>query len=213
MADMSFDTDGRFQRARYETIKRLIDIFVSFSLIMIAAPVIILCAICIRIDSKGPVFFGQERTGKGGRRFKMWKMRTMVVNADELKEQLREYSQLRYPDFKLENDPRITRVGGFLRKTSLDELPQLFNVLKGDMSLVGPRPTSFESSTYSLWQTARLRVKPGITGLWQISGRSDIEFDDRSRLDIAYIWNRSLWLDLKIIVKTVGVVFNRDGAY
>ena len=116
-------------------------------------------------------------------------------------------------DFKITNDPRVTRVGRILRKTSLDELPQIFNVIKGDMSLVGPRPTSFDVSTYKLWHTERLEVLPGLTGLWQVSGRSDLDFDERLRLDIAYIERQSLWLDIQILIRTVTVVFTQDGAY
>ena len=129
-----------------------------------------------------------------------------------MKEDLQHLNELSFPDFKISDDPRITRVGRFLRKTSLDELPQLFNVLKGDMSLVGPRPTSFGVETYSLWHTARLDVKPGITGLWQILGRSSIDFDERLRLDIAYIRNRCLTLDIKILFRTIGSVLKRNGA-
>lgn len=143
----------------------------------------------------------------------MFKFRTMVQNADELKVKYAHLNQLQWPDFKVADDPRVTRIGKFLRKTSLDEIPQIFNVLRGDMSLVGPRPTSFDVSTYDLWHTERLEVTPGITGLWQISGRSDLEFDDRLRLDIEYIETRSLWLDLKILLKTVGAVIRPRGAY
>jgi lipopolysaccharide/colanic/teichoic acid biosynthesis glycosyltransferase len=136
----------------------------------------------------------------------------MVRNSEELKAQYMHLNELTFPDFKISNDPRVTRVGRFLRKTSLDELPQIFNVLKGDMSLVGPRPTSFAASTYSLWHTARLDAKPGITGLWQVSGRSELDFDDRLRLDIAYLRNRSLWLDLRILLRTIGCVVSTRGA-
>jgi lipopolysaccharide/colanic/teichoic acid biosynthesis glycosyltransferase len=169
--------------------------------------------IMIKLDSPGPIFYIQQRTGKGGRRFNMLKLRTMVVGAEELKQELQHLNQLSYPDFKMADDPRITRAGRFFRKTSLDELPQLINVLKGDMSLVGPRPTSFSSSTYNLWHTARLQVIPGITGLWQISGRSSIDFDDRSRLDIAYIRNRSIGMDFRILLRTINSVVSKDGAY
>jgi len=142
----------------------------------------------------------------------MYKFRTMVPNAEELKSQYAHLNELQWPDFKITNDPRITRIGRFLRKTSLDELPQLFNVLKGDMSLVGPRPTSFGPETYKLWQTSRLDVKPGLTGLWQIIGRAQLEFDDRLRLDIAYIERASLWFDINILVRTVAAVFEQRGA-
>lgn len=150
----------------YELSKRLIDCALASLLIWIAAPTILICAILIKLDSPGPVFFFQDRTGKGGRRFRLCKLRTMVVDADELKEKLQKFNKLSYPDFKMENDPRITRVGNFLRKTSLDELPNLFNIFAGNMSFVGPRPTSFAAETYKTWQTARLSVLPGITGLW-----------------------------------------------
>ena len=139
------------------------------------------------------------RTGQGGIRFRMFKFRTMFTNAEDLKEDYLHLNQLTWPDFKISDDPRVTRVGHLLRKTSLDELPQLLNVLKGDMSLVGPRPTSFDASTYDLWHTERLEVMPGITGLWQISGRGDVDFDERLRMDVEYIERQSIWLDLWII--------------
>jgi len=142
----------------------------------------------------------------------MYKFRTMVRNAEELKAGLAHLNVLPPPDFKIPKDPRITRVGMILRQTSLDELPQLFNVLRGDMSLVGPRPTSFEPTTYSLWHTRRLEVTPGITGLWQLKGRNLTTFDERLRLDIEYIEHRSFWLDLKILLQTVPAVFRRSGA-
>ena len=196
----------------YEQAKRFTDLCLGGFIFIAMLPVFALCIIAIKLGSKGPVFFLQVRTGKGGRRFKMYKFRTMVVNAIELKEKYLHLNTLTYPDFKVPNDPRITRVGKFLRRTSLDELPQLLNVLKGEMSLVGPRPTSFCSSTYDLWQTERLGVTPGITGLWQVSGRANIDFDDRNRLDIEYIKNQSFWYDIKILFKTFSCVFKRDGA-
>jgi lipopolysaccharide/colanic/teichoic acid biosynthesis glycosyltransferase len=157
--------------------------------------------------------FFQMRTGKGGRPFKMFKFRSMVKNAEAMKKQLMHLNELQWPDFKITNDPRITRVGRILRKTSLDELPQIFNVLRGEMSLVGPRPTSFSASTYALWQTERLDVVPGITGLWQVYGRASTEFDDRLRLDIAYIEHRCIWLDIQIMFRTVGAVLHARGAH
>jgi lipopolysaccharide/colanic/teichoic acid biosynthesis glycosyltransferase len=137
----------------------------------------------------------------------------MVKNAEELKLTYAHLNELTWPDFKITDDPRVTSIGRLLRKTSLDELPQIINVLKGDMSLVGPRPTSFEASTYDLWHTERLEVLPGITGLWQVNGRSDLDFDDRLGLDIAYIENQSLWLDIEILFRTVAAVFSQRGAY
>ncbi len=143
----------------------------------------------------------------------MFKFRTMVQNAEELKKELAHLNQLNWPDFKAADDPRITRVGAFLRKTSLDELPQLLNVIRGDMSLVGPRPTSFHANTYDLWHTERLEVVPGITGIWQVSGRSDVDFDERVRLDREYIRRQSIMLDLKILFLTISAVVLRRGAY
>lgn len=191
--------------------------FMDLSLVLIALPfwlpVIGIIALVIRVTSPGaPVMFKQLRTGKGGQRFHMYKFRSMVPNAEELKAKYAHLNELQWPDFKITNDPRITAIGRFLRKTSLDELPQLFNVLRGEMSLVGPRPTSFGPETYKLWHTERLDVVPGLTGLWQILGRAQLEFDDRLRLDIAYIERRSIWLDIMILVKTVGSVIERKGA-
>lgn len=196
----------------YAIAKRALDIVVSLASLPIVIPILALCALAICIDSPGAPFFSQLRTGRGGRRFPMYKLRTMVKNAAELKQKYAHLNELAWPDFKITNDPRVTRVGRFLRRTSLDELPQIFNVLRGDMSLVGPRPTSFAADTYSLWHTARLEVKPGLTGLWQISGRAELQFDDRLRLDIAYIRNRCLLLDCALLAGTVGAVFTGRGA-
>jgi lipopolysaccharide/colanic/teichoic acid biosynthesis glycosyltransferase len=198
--------------AAYRSLKRAMDFGIGLIALPPALLMMAVCAVAIKVDSRGPVFFAQMRTGKGGRRFKMYKLRTMVRNAEEMKTKLGHLNALSYPDFKIVNDPRITRVGRFLRKTSLDELPQIFNVLRGNMSLVGPRPTSFSAAKYSLWHTARLEAKPGITGLWQISGRSELDFDERLRLDIAYLRHRSLWLDVKILFRTIGAVFSARGA-
>ena len=200
-------------RPGYERIKRVVDLTICLMALPFIFPVLLVCALLIWLDDPGPVFFKQLRTGKGGSRFPMYKFRTMVTNAEELKIQYAHLNELTWPDFKMTNDPRVTRVGKILRKTSLDELPQIINVLKGDMSLVGPRPTSFDVSTYSLPHTERLEVLPGITGLWQISGRSDIDFDQRLLLDIEYIERRSLWFDLQILFGTVAAVFKQEGAY
>lgn len=183
---------------------------------MILPPVLfvmMVCSIAIIVENGFPVFFCQERTGVGGRRFRMFKFRTMVNNADELKRKYAHLNELTWPDFKISDDPRVTHVGRFLRRTSLDELPQLLNVLKGDMSLVGPRPTSFKAETYDLWQTERLEVTPGITGLWQVSGRSDVDFDERSRMDIEYIENQSFLYDIRILMLTVMAILSKRGAY
>lgn len=196
----------------YTRIKRVVDLIICLAVLPVVAVVILLCIIAIKIDSRGPAMFAQHRTGRAGRRFRMWKLRTMVQNADALKAKYAHLNELTWPDFKISKDPRITRVGRLLRKTSLDELPQIFNVIAGDMSLVGPRPTSFSADTYRLWHTARLEVQPGITGLWQISGRNELDFDDRLRLDVAYIRNRSLSLDAAILFRTVGSVASGRGA-
>lgn len=171
------------------------------------------CGVLIWLTGGRPILFMQERTGKAGRRFKLYKFRTMVKDATELKSQLIDQNDFSGPDFKIAKDPRITRLGAFLRKYSLDELPQIINVLKGDMSLVGPRPTSFEASTYDLWHTERLEVVPGLSGLWQVSGRAEVDFDERVRLDINYVERRSLLFDVWILVRTVKAVLRARGAY
>lgn len=195
----------------YERAKRLIDLVILVLALPIVVPVALLCALAIRLDSPGPVLFTQQRTGRHGRRFAMYKFRTMVENAEELKEVYAHLNVLPPPDFKIPQDPRVTRVGRFLRKTSLDELPQLVNVARGDMSFVGPRPTSFGPDTYSLWHTVRLEVTPGLTGLWQIRARGDVDFDERLRLDVEYIRDRRLRTDLRILGATVGSVFRGEG--
>jgi lipopolysaccharide/colanic/teichoic acid biosynthesis glycosyltransferase len=197
---------------RYLIAKRALDIAVSLTALILTLPLLVLCALAIRLESPGPIMFSQKRTGRAGRRFPMWKFRTMVANAEELKAELAHLNILPPPDFKIPNDPRITRVGRFLRATSLDELPQLFNVLRGDMSIVGPRPTSFPASSYELWHTQRLDVAPGMTGLWQLEGRNATTFDERLRLDVQYIRQMSLSQDLRLMVRTVGAVVRRDGA-
>lgn len=196
----------------YVAVKRGLDIALCILALPLVLVVLGACALAIKLDSRGPVLFLQRRTGRGGHRFSMWKLRTMVENADEVKDQYRHLNELSWPDFKISDDPRVTRVGRFLRRSSLDELPQIFNVIRGDMSLVGPRPTSFGADTYRLWHTARLDVTPGLTGLWQISGRSELEFDERLRLDIAYARNRCLSLDLEILARTVLAVIQGRGA-
>ncbi|HSL41878.1 MAG TPA: sugar transferase [Anaerolineales bacterium] len=198
----------------YQLAKRMMDLFLVVITLPLWLPLNVIIALVIQITSPGaPVVFKQLRTGKGGSRFYMYKFRTMVPDAEELKAKYAHLNELQWPDFKITNDPRITKVGKFLRKTSLDELPQLFNILKGEMSLVGPRPTSFGPETYKLWHTHRLDVMPGLTGLWQIIGRAQLEFDDRLRLDIAYIERACLWLDITILFRTVIAVFQTRGAH
>lgn len=210
-----FDPNKRILTGRaYVLAKRIMDLSLVLLTLPFWLPLNLIIALVIRLTSPGaPVVFKQLRTGKGGRRFHMYKFRTMVPDAEELKSKYAHLNELQWPDFKITNDPRITRVGKFLRKTSLDEIPQLFNVLKGEMSLVGPRPTSFGPETYKLWHTSRLDVMPGLTGLWQIIGRAQLEFDDRLRLDIAYIERACLWLDIVILFRTVAAVFQSRGAH
>lgn len=210
-----FDPQKRILTGKaYFVTKRFLDLFLVLISLPLWLPLNVIIALIIRVTSPGaPVIFTQLRTGKGGRRFHMYKFRTMIPNAEELKPNYAHLNELQWPDFKITNDPRITPIGRFLRKTSLDELPQLFNILRGEMSLVGPRPTSFGPETYKLWHTYRLDVMPGLTGLWQIIGRAQLEFDDRLRLDIAYIERACIWLDISILFRTVLAVFESRGAH
>ncbi len=196
----------------YARLKRVLDVCTALFAMPFVVPIVMLAAIAVRVDSPGAPIFSQYRTGRNGRRFKMYKLRTMFVNAEELKEIYQHLNELQWPDFKISRDPRVTRVGRWLRKTSIDELPQFYNVLMGDMSLIGPRPTSFSPERYRLWHTARLRGKPGLTGLWQVSGRNELEFDDRVRLDVAYLHHESLALDFAIVLRTFRAVISGRGA-
>ena len=198
----------------YKVSKRIFDLVICFSALpaLIILFMIIAAAIWIE-DGENPFFF-QIRTGFGGKRFRMFKFRTMVPNAESLKKDLMHLNELQWPDFKIKEDPRITFVGKFLRRTSLDELPQILNVFLGDMSLVGPRPTSFKPETYKVWHMERLQAVPGLTGLWQVSGRSNLEFDERVQLDIEYIHNQNMLYDIKLIFATlVTAIIKREGAY
>jgi lipopolysaccharide/colanic/teichoic acid biosynthesis glycosyltransferase len=190
----------------------------DLGLIIITAPLwltlFVFTAILVKIECPGnSMFFLQRRTGKGGRQFSIFKFRTMVPDAEKIKKELMSFNELKWPDFKIQNDPRITKLGHFLRKTAIDELPQLINVLRGEMSLVGPRPTSFSVNTYDLWQTERLEATPGITGLWQIIGRGASEFDSRTRLDIIYIDKSCILLDFQILFRTVTALFEQRGIH
>ena len=198
----------------YIVSKRIIDIIGSLAGLILLSPLFLIVAILIKLeDPKGKVFFSQERNGKYPGTFKMYKFRSMVHNAEELLEQLKDQNEQTGPVFKIKEDPRITRVGKFIRKTSIDELPQLFNVLRGDMSLVGPRPPiPREVEQYTAYQMQRLGVKPGLTCLWQVGGRNSVDFDGWVELDIEYIQKRSLWLDIKLIIKTVFVLFGDRNA-
>lgn len=193
-------------------LKRTMDIVFSFLILLLSAPIFVAASIAVKASSPGPVFFRQTRCGMNGRRFDLLKFRTMVVNADRLKSTIEHLNEMSGPVFKAKNDPRITRVGRFLRKYSLDELPQLINVLKGDMSLVGPRPPlPDEVAKYDMWQRRRLSVPPGLTCIWQVAGRNRIGFDQWMKLDLEYIDNWSLSRDFKIIMKTIPAVLRGTG--
>lgn len=194
-------------------IKRLMDVSLSVFLIMFLWPIFLLIAVLIKLDSPGPVIFKSQRAGKDGRPFTMYKFRTMRQDAEEILPKIAHLNKASPHMIKIDNDPRVTRVGWFLRNSGLDEFPQLFNVLKGEMSLVGPRPHEFDKITlYTPHQRRRLEVRPGITGLWQVNARHSPSFDERVRWDIEYIDNWSLWLDIKIMLQTV-VVMIRDSLY
>lgn len=198
----------------YLFIKRSIYIICSLAGIIVLSPVFLIVAVLIKIeDPKGSIFFCQERNGQHPNTFKMYKFRSMVHNAEELLKDLQHKNEQTGPAFKMADDPRITKVGKFIRKTSLDELPQLFNILKGDMSLVGPRPPiPREVREYNSYQMQRLLVKPGLTCIWQVSGRNNIGFDEWVDMDLEYIKTRNLLLDIKLILKTVKVLFGDNNA-
>jgi len=194
-------------------LRRIADFNISAILLLVLMPLLFLIALLIRLDSPGPVLYRQTRVGLNGRKFRFYKFRSMVQGAEGLKADLSAQNRMNGPVFKMEKDPRVTRVGRILRKVSLDELPQLFNVLKGDMSLVGPRPNLPEEvAQYKGWQRRRLSMKPGITGLWQVSGRNLIDFNEWMKLDLEYIDSWSLGLDFKILLKTIPTVLKGKGA-
>jgi exopolysaccharide biosynthesis polyprenyl glycosylphosphotransferase len=194
-------------------LKRLLDLFVSLVMLIVLFPLMALTAILIKLTSPGPVFFIQKRVGMNQREFKLYKFRSMVANAEERKSALLHLNERDGPAFKIENDPRITPLGRFLRKTSIDELPQLFNVLTGKMSLVGPRPPLPEEVEKYEWLfRKRLSVKPGITCIWQISGRNNVSFERWMEMDHEYIENWTVWLDLQILLKTIPAVLFSRGA-
>ncbi len=198
----------------YLFLKRLIDIIGASLGLILASPIMLIVAILIKLeDPKGPIFFSQIRNGAYPGTFKMYKFRSMYIDAEERLQELMHLNEQSGPAFKMQYDPRITRVGKFIRKTSLDELPQLFNVLKGDMSLVGPRPAiPREVEQYTAYQKQRLFVKPGLTCIWQVSGRNNIGFDEWVELDIEYIKTRSLWLDIKLILLTIPALLGDENA-
>ena len=195
-------------------VKRVADVLIAVLLLVVLAPLLLALMLLIRLDTPGAVIYSQERCGHNGRRFKFYKFRSMVLGAEEQQEALADQNDAVGPIFKMKDDPRVTRIGRIIRRTSLDELPQLWNVLRGEMSLVGPRPpVPSEVSRYEPWQRKRLAGVPGLTGLWQVSGRSELTFDDMVRLDVEYLEHWSLLLDLRILAQTVWTVLTLQGAY
>jgi len=195
-------------REVYEFLKRAVDIICSLIGLLVLMPILVIVVILIRIESKGSIIFSQDRVGKDGIVFKMYKFRSMVVNAEALKKQLTNENERTGPMFKIKNDPRITKVGRIIRKTSIDELPQLVNILKGEMSIVGPRPSlPDEVKEFEGWMLKRLNVKPGLTCYWQVAGRNDIEFNEWMELDVKYVKERDFLIDVKLILKTFLVLF------
>ncbi|WP_195265439.1 sugar transferase [Clostridium sp. 1001275B_160808_H3] len=203
----------RKENTLYEISKRALDVLASFLGLVILSPILIIVAILIKLESKGPAIFAQSRIGLNGEEFKMYKFRSMVQNAEELKEKLAKQNEMSGPMFKMKNDPRVTKVGKFIRKTSIDELPQLLNILKGDMTLVGPRPSlPKEVEKFEPWMLKRLEVKPGLTCYWQVSGRNNIDFEEWMKLDLKYVNDMNFCLDIKLIFKTVAVLFGDKNA-
>ena len=198
----------------YNIVKRIIDILLSFVGLIVLSPIFLLIGIIVKIDSRGPVFFLHKRIGKNGREIKIYKFRTMHKNAEEMirdfsEEQMKEFEE----NYKLKDDPRITKVGKILRKTSLDELPQILNILKGELSIIGPRPVvTSELEKYGPNKNKLLSVKPGLTGYWQANGRSSTTYEERMDMELYYVDNRSLWLDIKLFFKTIISVIKKEGA-
>lgn len=203
----------RKESTLYKVSKGALDVIASFLGLVILSPILLIVAILIKLESKGPAIFAQSRIGLNGKEFKMYKFRSMVQNAEELKEKLAKQNEMSGPMFKIKNDPRVTKVGKFIRKTSIDELPQLLNILKGDMTLVGPRPSlPREVEKFESWMLKRLEVKPGLTCYWQVSGRNNIDFYEWMKLDLKYVNDMGFWLDIKLIFKTVAVLFGDKNA-
>lgn len=198
-----------------QLLKRIVDVVLSGCALLALSPVFAITALLIKLEDRGPIFFQQKRVGRDGALFGMWKFRSMVPNADKLKDQLIAQNEMKGGiTFKMKNDPRITRVGRFIRKYSVDELPQFWNVFVGDMSLVGPRPAvPREVQQYLVEDRLRLLARPGLTCFWQVGGRSGIDFDGQVELDVRYIQSESLWLDIKLLFKTIPAVLKGDGAF
>lgn len=207
-------SDLHYERSKsYYITKRIIDVAGALTGLILLSPVMLITAAAVKLTSKGPVFFVQERVGKRGKIFRMYKFRSMVEDAEEHLEDLKNQNEMSGPMFKIKDDPRVTKVGKFIRKTSIDELPQLFNILNGDMSMVGPRPNlPREVEKFNSYQELKLLAKPGLTCYWQVMGRSSIDFEDWMKLDIKYIEERNTWIDIKLILKTVRVLFGDRNA-
>ena len=196
----------------YTLIKRFVDMLISFFTIVAFLPVFFIIAVAIKLDSKGPIIYMQQRIGKDGKPFKMYKFRSMCVDADQKLSELKALNERDGPVFKIANDPRVTRVGKFIRKTCMDELPQLLNILKGEMAIVGPRPPlPNEVEEYTPYQMKRLSITPGLTCYWQVSRRDTVTFEKWVELDLKYIQERSLWVDFKIVLRTVPVALFGKG--
>lgn len=206
--------EGSPQKKSYELVKHILDIIFTILAFIMLSPVFLITAIAIKIDSKGPIFYTQSRVGKNGKQFKMYKFRSMCSDADEMLQELHHLNEKDGPIFKISNDPRVTKIGRIIRKASIDELPQLFNILRGEMTIVGPRPPLIhEVEQYTPYQAQRLTVSPGLTCYWQINGRSELSFEEWVELDLKYINERGFITDLKIILKTIPVVLLGVGAY
>lgn len=217
MSDINLNINVEVEKREISWIyilsKRIIDIAGSLVGLLLSSPILIIVGMLIKLESKGEIVFSQRRVGKNGKEFKMYKLRSMVVNAEEIKGKLKEQNEMSGPMFKMKDDPRITKIGKFIRKTSIDELPQLVNVLKGEMSLVGPRPSlPNEVKEFETWMLTRLDVKPGLTCYWQVMGRNNIDFEEWMKLDVKYVNERSFWLDIKLILKTFFVLFGDKNA-
>lgn len=217
MVEKNIKIDGEKLKHQYayRMVKRIFDVVASAIALVLLSPLFLILAIAIKIDDpNGPVFYTQTRVGKNGKTFQIIKFRSMISNADKLLARLKNQNEVEGAMFKMKNDPRITRVGRVIRKYSLDELPQLINVIGGSMSIVGPRPPLIsEVEQYTDYDKQRLMVVPGCTGMWQVGGRNDVDFDEMVRLDLTYIQNRSVWLDLKIMFETVKIMIVPNGAY
>jgi lipopolysaccharide/colanic/teichoic acid biosynthesis glycosyltransferase len=206
--------EKKLERRIYFFVKRIMDITLSVMGLLILFPVLLITAAAIRMETKGGILFTQLRTGKNGKTFKMYKFRSMCMDAEKKRKELTDRNEIEGPIFKIAKDPRITKVGKIIRRFSIDELPQLVNVIKGEMSIIGPRPlATYETEEFTEYENLRHKVKPGLTCLWQISGRSDTTFEQMIGLDLKYLRKMSIFTDIRILFKTVGVVVLGKGAY